>query len=68
MPTRMNERSPIAVCFHSCNLWVSLDDAMVGQEPGAASPTASCFEIALGTPDVVAALARIVAGGGTPMG
>lgn len=39
----------------------------LGKNPQAASPTAPCFEIALCTPDVPAALARAVAAGATPM-
>jgi predicted enzyme related to lactoylglutathione lyase len=39
----------------------------LGKNPQAASPTAPCFEIALCTPDVAAALERAVAAGATPM-
>ncbi len=39
----------------------------LGKNPQAASPTAPCFEIALCTPDVPAALARAVAAGAKPM-
>jgi lactoylglutathione lyase len=39
----------------------------LGKNPQAASPTAPCFEIALCTPDVPAALARAVTAGAKPM-
>jgi lactoylglutathione lyase len=39
----------------------------LGKNPQAASPIAPCFEIALCTPDVAAALERAVAAGATPM-
>jgi len=39
----------------------------LGKNPQAANPTAPCFEIALCTPDVAAALERAVAAGATPM-
>ena len=39
----------------------------LGKNPQAASPTAPCFEIALCTPDVAAALERAIAAGATPM-
>jgi lactoylglutathione lyase len=39
----------------------------LGKNPQAASAGAPCFEIALATPDVAAALARAVAAGATPM-
>ena len=39
----------------------------LGKNPQTASPTAPCFEIALRTPDVAAALDRAIAAGATPM-
>ena len=39
----------------------------LGKNPQAASPTAHCFEIALCTPDVAAALERAIAARTTPM-
>ncbi len=39
----------------------------LGKNPQAANPAAPCFEIALSTPDVPAALERAIAAGATPM-
>lgn len=41
--------------------------AQLGKHPQAARPEAPCFEIALSTPDVAAALQRALDAGATPM-
>ena len=52
------ETGSTALAFSSHSLMQQL-----GKNPQAASPTAPCFEIALCTPDVAAALARAVING-----
>eukprot|EP01030_Chromulinospumella_sphaerica_P023744 gene23744-23793_t len=56
------ETGSTALAFSSHSLMRQL-----GKYPHAASPTAPCFEIALCTPDVAAALERAIAAGATPM-
>ena len=51
-----------ALAFSSLQLM-----AQLGKNPQAASPSAPCFEIALCTPDVAAALEGAIAAGATPM-
>ena len=53
-------RTALAISAHSLM-------RQLGKNPQTASPTAPCFEIALCTPGVAAALDRAIASGATPM-